>query len=101
MERRRKRYCGSQKDALLASDGDRAFFKNIKNYSAHDRQEQFDVMTLFPGRSEAEAAEELAAHFNAISSEFETLEPHQIPCTKPRQLPKSRAESELSRSPSR
>ena len=87
VERQRKRYCGSQKDALLASDGDRAFFKNIKNYSSHDRQEQFDVMTLFPGKTKSEAAEGLAAHFNSISSEFEPLEPHQIPRTKPRQLP--------------
>ena len=29
----------------------------------------------------------MAGHFNAISSEFEPLEPHQIPRTKPRRLP--------------
>ena len=33
-------------------------------------------------------AELLAAHFNSISSEFEPLEPHQIPTTKPRALPR-------------
>ena len=32
VERRRKKYCGSQKEALLASDGDRIFFKNVKHY---------------------------------------------------------------------
>ena len=29
VEKRRERYAGSQKDALLASDGDRNFFKNV------------------------------------------------------------------------
>ena len=87
IERRREKYCGSQKDALLASDGERAFFKNIKCYSSHDRQEQFDVLSLFPGKTELEVAEELAVHFNTISAEFEPLEPHQIPQTKPRSLP--------------
>ena len=38
VERRRKNYCGSQKDALLARDGDRAFFKYIQNYKSYERQ---------------------------------------------------------------
>ena len=87
MEKRRRNYCGSQKDALLVSDRDRAFFKNIQNYKSHERQQKFDVMSLFPGKTEAEVAECLEAHSNAISSEFDPLEPHQIPVTKPRGLP--------------
>ena len=87
VERRRSRYCGSQKDALLASDGQRSFFKNVKNYKSCEKSEGFDVSTLFPGKTEKEVAEELAKHFNAISNEFEPLEPHQIPCTKERRLP--------------
>ena len=87
IERRRAKYCGSQKDALLASDGERAFFKNIQNYRFHGRKDAFDVLSLFPGKTEKEVAEELAKHFNAISSEFDPLEPHQIPTTKPRDLP--------------
>ena len=61
IERRRKSYCGSQKDALLAADGDRNFFKNVRHYSSCERQAPFDVRMLFPGLSEQEAAEELAA----------------------------------------
>ena len=87
VERRRKKYCGSQKDALLASDGDRNFFKNVKHYRSCERQKPFDVRTLFPGLTEQETAEELAKHFNAISGEFEALEEHQVPCTYNKSLP--------------
>ena len=87
VERRRKKYAGSQKDALLASDGDRNFFKNVRNYQSCERQQPFDVRSFFPDKSEAEVAEELALHFNAISLEFDPLEPHQIPVTRGRSLP--------------
>ena len=87
VKKRRQKYGGSQKDALLASNGDRAFFKNVKNSRSHEKQKPFDVRSLFPGRSEVEVAELLAQHSNAINSEFEPLEPHQIPVTKNRTLP--------------
>ena len=74
-------------DALLAADGDRNFFKNIKNYRSNECPKPFDVKSLFPGKSSKEVAEELAAHFNEISSEFDPLETHQIPVTRPRRLP--------------
>ena len=82
IKHRREQYAGSQKDALLASDGQRNFFKNVKNYKSAKREAPFDVLTLFPGKSEPEVAEILAEHFNSISSEFDPLEQHQIPVTR-------------------
>ena len=87
MERRREKYAGSQKDALLAKDGSRNFFKNVKSYKSAEREQPFDVRTLFPGRTDLEVAELLAGHFNSISDEFEPLQASEIPVTKPRRLP--------------
>ena len=76
IEKRRECYGGSQKDALLAGDGDRNFFKNVKNYRSAEKKPPFDVKTLFPGKDSGEVAELLADHFNRISSECEPLEQH-------------------------
>ena len=87
IEKRKEKYVLSQKDALLAKDGDRNFFKNVKNYQSHERPVPFDVTTLFPGKSEGEVAKILSQHFNTISAEFDPLEPSEIPVTKNRRLP--------------
>ena len=87
IENRRANYVLSQKDALLAKDGDIIFFKNVKNYRSKERPKPFDVKSLFPGLSANEAAEVLAEHFNRISAECEPLQRHEIPVTKPRRLP--------------
>ena len=52
VEQRRKNYCRSQKDAFMASDGDRNFFKYVRNYKSAEKQKPFNVCTLFPGLSE-------------------------------------------------
>ena len=70
VERRRERYAGSQKDALLASDGERNFFKNARNYQSCEKQKPFNVADLFPRKVDEEVAELLAEHFNAKSREF-------------------------------
>ena len=57
------------------------------NYRSKERPVPFDVTTLFPGDSDGEVAEKLAAYFNRISSEFTPLEPGEIPVTKNRTLP--------------
>ena len=67
IEKRRSRYIGSQKDALLASDGDRNFFKNVRNYRSGEKQKPFQVTSLFPGKTDLEVATLLATHFNKIS----------------------------------
>ena len=52
VEQRRKNHCRSQKDAFMASDGDRNFFKYVRNYKSAEKRKPFDVRTLFPGLSE-------------------------------------------------
>ena len=61
-------YQDNQRLVLLAGDGDRSFFKNVKAYMTKEKQKPFSVSSLFPGKSDAEAAEILALHFNKISS---------------------------------
>ena len=46
-----------------------------------------DPMSLFPGKSEANVAAELATYFNCISTEWQPLEPGDIPRTHSRALP--------------
>ena len=87
IKQRKEKYKISQKICLLANDGDRHFFKNVKNYQNKERLVPFDPMTLFPGLSEAEVAEELAKHFNAISHEFRPLNDDEIPETFSKPLP--------------
>ena len=64
---RRKKYQDSQKLKILADDADRNFFQNAKNYMSKQRPKPFDVLDLFPDKSESEAAELLSEHFNTIS----------------------------------
>ena len=65
----------------------RNFFRNIKAFQSRDRPKAFDPLSLFPGKSEAEAATELAKFFNRISAEFQPLEPPDIPRTHDRDMP--------------
>ena len=51
ISKRRENYATSQKDALLAHDGERNFFKNVRSYKSSERSEPFNVSTLFPGKS--------------------------------------------------
>ena len=97
IEKRRERYAGSQKDALLASDGERNFFKNVKSYKCCEREKPFDVTDLFPGKSDQEVSELLADHFNAISNEFEPIDMNNIPSTYSTPLHRISAEEISSR----
>ena len=75
LQRRMRVYQDSQRLVLLADDGDRSFFKNVKAYMTKEKPRPFSVSTLFPGKQDSEVAEVLADHFNAISREFLPLEP--------------------------
>ena len=82
ISRRRKIYMDSQRMVLLQDDGERCFFKNIKSYGSKERPQPFDVRDVLVGLTNAECAERLAEHFNAISDEFDPLEPGDIPVTR-------------------
>ena len=77
----------SQKLCLLADDAIRHFWKNCQTYQSKDCPKQLDPRTLFPGKTDAEIANEMAGHFNAISREFSPLEPGDIPSTFSAPLP--------------
>ena len=81
----RKRAAGyweHQKRNLLSPDASRTFFKNVKAYNCKERPAQFDVRSLFPaGMTDDVIAEQLADHFNGISSEFDGLDPASVPNT--------------------
>ena len=68
-------------------DARRNFFRNVKAFKFKDRPKQFDVRSLFPGKADRDVVEELAGFFNRISSEFQPLEPSEIPRTHHRRLP--------------
>ena len=72
---------------LLVDDARRNFFRNVKALQTRDRPKPFNVRSLFPGRTDEEVAESLAEFFNKISSEFQPLEPADIPRTHRRVLP--------------
>ena len=56
IERRKKKYQDLQRIKLLADDADRNFFRNTKNYMSKQRPKLFDVLDLFPEKSEQEVS---------------------------------------------
>ena len=74
IEKQCKTYQESQKAQLLSDNGGGAFFKQIKNYLSKERPKPFEAMDIYPGQSESEVADLLAAHFNTISNEFTPLD---------------------------
>ena len=57
-------------------------------YKSADKPPEFNVRSLRPGVADAALAEELATYFNAVSSEFNALEPDEIPVTHDVELPR-------------
>ena len=88
VRRRAAKYWENQKRTLLQGDANRAFFKSIKAYKSREKPPNFDVRDLFENSfSDSQVAEKLADHFNGISSEFEGLNPEDIPTTYSCPLP--------------
>ena len=63
------------------------FFKNVRRFKSADKPPEFDVHSLYPGETDAQVAERLAEYFNAVSREFQALEPGEIPTTFNKVLP--------------
>ena len=88
VKKRARKYWDHQKRTLLKPDAARAFFKNAKAYSSREKPANFNVTSLFSSNlSEAQVAERLADHFNGISSEFQGLDPADIPSTYHSHIP--------------
>ena len=91
--KRMGRFLDIQKKILTAGDASRSFFKYVKTYSCREKPPDFDIRSLYPDQSDAEVAEELSKHFNAISSEFQGLRDGDVPPAAEEALPSlSRAE---------
>jgi len=80
-------YKAVQMDKLTGKHSTRDFYKIVRNYKTAEKPKQFDCLSLFPGLTEGEATEELAAYFTDISDEFMPLDPSDIPLTHDRELP--------------
>ena len=80
-------YMEEQKKTLTAPDASRAFFKNVRAYQSKEKPQQFDVRDLYPDSTDETIANNLAEHFNAISSEFDGLDASRIPIAGPGFLP--------------
>ena len=87
LEKRRQGFLQKQRDKFTGPDAVRQFFKNVKSFKNAEKPKNFDIRDLRPDNTDAETAEEAAAFFNRISSEFQPLEPNQIPATYHRDLP--------------
>ena len=59
----------------------------MKAYKFAERPKPYDVRLLFPGKTDEEVAEALAAYFTEVSNEFQPLSPDQVPITFPKALP--------------
>ena len=51
----------------------RGYYKTVKKFQSKETPSPWDVMTLLPGKSEAEAAEIIAEFFNRISQDYPSL----------------------------
>ena len=87
MDERRSNYLAEQREKLTGKDSATQFYKNVRNYQSSEKPEQYNVLDLYPGLTDGEAAEELAGYFNRISREFEPLDMADIPVTHDRVLP--------------
>ena len=69
----------TKKKNLTAPDASRFFFKHVKAFKSKEKPPDFNVLDLFPGKSEEEVSELLASHFSKISNEFSGIEEENIP----------------------
>ena len=59
--------------AEKGGNNSREYFSMIKTLGTKDKPSDWDVTDLFPGRTPAEAGEEISSYFTQISDEFPPL----------------------------
>ena len=91
IKKRKRGFLDKQKEHLLSEDANRNFYKHVKKNSKLEKPKQFDVRELLPEKTDKQVAEELAAYFNRISLEFDSLQDSDIPETFETGLPRLRA----------
>ena len=88
LNKRQENFLANQRNKVLGSEACKNFFKNVKNFSSAEKPKSFSVTDLLPDKPAGEVAEEAANFFNAISQEFSPLQPHEVPTSYERVLPK-------------
>ena len=86
-KKRAEIYMSNVRKNMTGPEACRDFFKNVQNYSCREKPPQFDVRDLFPNKDDREVANKVADHFNKISSEFNGLNPADVPDTVDLDLP--------------
>ena len=87
LERRRLKFVAKERKKFIGSAATKNFHKNVKSFNSAEKPKEFDVRSLKPGCTDKEVAEDVAKYFNQISTEFDPLDPFQIPRTYSRLLP--------------
>ena len=87
VRKRASNYFERQKASLLAPDAAKSFHKHVKAYKSREKASCFDIRDLYQGRTDEQVAEDLADHFNSISSEFDGLNAEEIPQSHSYSLP--------------
>ena len=72
-EKLKKEYFEKMKKVAFAAKNSKCYYKAVKMLGGKEAPKTFDIRVLFPGKSDAEIVEELAAYFNRISNEFVPL----------------------------
>ena len=85
--KRMSKFLELQRKNLTSGQSARKFHKLVKAYSSREKPPDFDIRDIYPGKQNQDIAEELANHFNRISSEFEGLDSSKLPPLDNVQLP--------------
>ena len=84
--KRAEKYVLNQKEKLTGPDASRNFFRHVKSYSCKERPKTFEITDLYPGKEDADVAEQLADHFSNVAGRQSGLHGKEIPTSysKPR-----------------
>lgn len=63
------------------------FFQHVKSLTSKNAGTKWNPKQMFPGLDSQQVADRLAAFFNTISSQYESLTPADVPATFERELP--------------
>lgn len=86
IKERKKGYNKKKKESILQG-GKHQFHECVRSFLNNDKKKDWSPDELYPGASEADVAENLAAYFNNISSEYEALKTEDIPNTYDMNIP--------------
>ena len=70
----RKKFLERAKKKCFETKNTGAFFKAVKVLGTYEAEKTWNIMSMFPGEEEKDAAEKAACFFNAISQEYGGIE---------------------------